>query len=232
MGEPSGLTIFGEEEIKEEQEKEDGEIQDMEMSPPPELPTLPKKMSVDFPGINAAIPANADKRLWAPTSSNADSFDYRSNRSFDYPSDSTGRDQFRESRWSRDSGDDGPPGVNTSVYSYSSWHASYNPTDSFQSPRGDGHLSRSSSYERSEKDRSSGHHDNALSPRRDSHLSRSSSFERSEKSRSSRHHENASRSLHSTSDDLRKYGDDRNRYTESSSRHGHSEGRDSRHRRS
>ncbi|CAM8997933.1 unnamed protein product [Rhodiola kirilowii] len=266
-GEPSGITIFGEEENKVlEEEKEDGEIQDMEqdmeLSPPPELPKLPKKMSVDFPGINTPIPANADKRLWAPASSTTDSFSYRSSRRFDYPSVSISRDHFRESRWSRDSRDDGPPGVESrwsrdsrddgppgvesrwsrdsrddgplgvesrwsrdsrddgppgvgaSVYSYSSRYASYNPTDSFQSPRRESHHSRSSSFERSERDRTSPtHHENAHA--HESYHSQSY----------------GSRSSRSVYDDLRKYAEGRDPYSENSAPLGHREGRENRHRR-
>ncbi|KAF2313749.1 hypothetical protein GH714_013138 [Hevea brasiliensis] len=54
---PSGITIFADEDVKEEQE--DGEIIETD------CPDPPKKMAVEFPGINAPIPENADERLWA-----------------------------------------------------------------------------------------------------------------------------------------------------------------------
>lgn len=66
----SGITIFDEEETKppEEEEKEEGEVkaEDGEIlevaassSEPPQM-----KMTVEFPGINAPIPENADVWLW------------------------------------------------------------------------------------------------------------------------------------------------------------------------
>uniref|UniRef100_A0A7N0UHX3 CCHC-type domain-containing protein n=1 Tax=Kalanchoe fedtschenkoi TaxID=63787 RepID=A0A7N0UHX3_KALFE len=208
-GEPSGLAIFGEEETKEEEEKEDGEIQDMELSPLPELTTLPKKMSVDFPGINAPIPADADERLWDPVKSNTDSYGYQSSRRFVIPSDSISRDQFRESRWARDLRDDCPPGVSTSNYSYSSRYASYGPTDSFESPRRDAHPSRSTGSERSERE--------GRSPRQQRNVVAHVSYD-------SQNH--PSRPV---SDDLKKYGDGRDPYSENLARHGYREGRESRH---
>ncbi|KAL0377832.1 UNVERIFIED_CONTAM: Zinc finger CCHC domain-containing protein 8 [Sesamum radiatum] len=57
---PSGITIFGDETNHEE--GEEGEILDSYTEPP-------RKMTVEFPGINAPIPENADERLWAPVSS-------------------------------------------------------------------------------------------------------------------------------------------------------------------
>ncbi|KAH0897196.1 hypothetical protein HID58_046764 [Brassica napus] len=65
----SGITIFDEEETEpEEEEKEEGEVkaEDGEIlevaassSEPPQM-----KMTVEFPGINAPIPENADVWLW------------------------------------------------------------------------------------------------------------------------------------------------------------------------
>ncbi|CBI16864.3 unnamed protein product, partial [Vitis vinifera] len=54
---PSGITIYADEEVKDEQE--DGEILETEYLEPQ------RKMSVEFPGINAPIPKNADERRWA-----------------------------------------------------------------------------------------------------------------------------------------------------------------------
>ncbi|XP_074271753.1 uncharacterized protein LOC141595676 isoform X2 [Silene latifolia] len=53
---PSGITIFSSEEVKDD--KEDGEIE-------AELDDTPKKMSVNYPGVNAPIPKNADEKDWA-----------------------------------------------------------------------------------------------------------------------------------------------------------------------
>ncbi|XP_019093174.1 PREDICTED: uncharacterized protein LOC104750515 isoform X2 [Camelina sativa] len=87
----SGITIFGEEETKKEEEEvkiEDGEI--LENANPPE----PRKiMTVGFPGINAPIPENADSWLWEQRNNTAHSYYHDHRRPQDY------RDQT------------GPPGV-------------------------------------------------------------------------------------------------------------------------
>ena len=76
---PSGIIIFADEEIKEE--KGDGEILETE------CPELPKKMSVEFPGINAPIPENADERRWAARLSSSNSSRNQSNRKSNYPTE-------------------------------------------------------------------------------------------------------------------------------------------------
>ncbi|CAH8326820.1 unnamed protein product [Eruca vesicaria subsp. sativa] len=57
----SGITIFGDnmEETREEIESEDGEILEKANPPEPQM-----KMTVEFPGINAPLPENADEWLW------------------------------------------------------------------------------------------------------------------------------------------------------------------------
>lgn len=55
---PSGITIFAYEEIGEQDE---GNLKSEDKKPF-------KKMTVDFPGINALIPENADQRKWAAIS--------------------------------------------------------------------------------------------------------------------------------------------------------------------
>ncbi|XP_024010806.1 zinc finger CCHC domain-containing protein 8 isoform X2 [Eutrema salsugineum] len=58
----SGITIFGEEETKAQEEEvktEDGEILETESPQEPQM-----KKTVEFPGINAPIPENADVWLW------------------------------------------------------------------------------------------------------------------------------------------------------------------------
>lgn len=55
---PSGITIFTGEEKKEEKENNGKALET-------DCPKRPKKMSVQFPGINALIPKNADERKWA-----------------------------------------------------------------------------------------------------------------------------------------------------------------------
>ncbi|VVB09168.1 unnamed protein product [Arabis nemorensis] len=95
----SGITIFGEEkeETREEIESEDGEILEKVTPPEPQM-----KMTVEFPGINAPLPENADEWLWEAAPS------YRSSRS-------NGRWQQRTSR-GHDYRDDGPLGVESSSY--------------------------------------------------------------------------------------------------------------------
>lgn len=74
---PSGITIFGDGEMK--LEYEDGELPEQGEPSPPR-----KRMTVEFPGINAPIPENGDRWLWgsAPPQSSgrhysSDSRDYR-----------------------------------------------------------------------------------------------------------------------------------------------------------
>ncbi|CAN6273091.1 unnamed protein product [Urochloa humidicola] len=74
---PSGITIFGDGEVK--LEYEEGELPEQGEASPPR-----KRMTVEFPGINAPIPENGDHWLWgsAPPQSSSrhqssDSRDYR-----------------------------------------------------------------------------------------------------------------------------------------------------------
>uniref|UniRef100_A0A0E0A9Y9 CCHC-type domain-containing protein n=1 Tax=Oryza glumipatula TaxID=40148 RepID=A0A0E0A9Y9_9ORYZ len=57
---PSGITIFGDEDPKEEYEE--GELPDQGEPSPPR-----KKKTVEFPGINGPIPENGDRWLWDST---------------------------------------------------------------------------------------------------------------------------------------------------------------------
>ncbi|KAL1291822.1 hypothetical protein HN51_060328 [Arachis hypogaea] len=133
--EPSGITIYTDREIAEQ---EDGEIVEVDYSKPK------RKMTIEFPGINAPIPKNADDKLWAAGPSGSDTSNssrthHRSNYSSDYGS----RGYFREQRSSGDFRDDGPPG--------DPGYGSY--THSFH-PRYGGHdsLARSPSMSRSYSD--------------------------------------------------------------------------------
>ncbi|XP_022962082.1 uncharacterized protein LOC111462629 isoform X2 [Cucurbita moschata] len=102
---PSGITIFADEETDE---KEDGEITETEYSNPR------KKMSVEFPGINAPIPENADERLWAAEPSSSGLPRNWSNQRLNHHTDYDGRgNDHSQPRWSRDYRDDGPPGVDS-----------------------------------------------------------------------------------------------------------------------
>ncbi|KAL0731154.1 hypothetical protein Bca4012_027248 [Brassica carinata] len=73
----SGITIFDEEETKpdEEQEEEvkaeDGEILEVASSSEPQM-----KMTVEFPGINAPIPENADVWLWQQRKNTAQGYSH------------------------------------------------------------------------------------------------------------------------------------------------------------
>ncbi|XP_047066359.1 uncharacterized protein LOC124674362 [Lolium rigidum] len=90
---PSGITIFGDGEAKAEHEE--GELPEQgEPSPPL------KKMTVEFPGINAPVPENGDPWLWGSTP----------------PQSSSGRHHHPSS----DSRDRGPPGAEH--YSSSRYH--------------------------------------------------------------------------------------------------------------
>lgn len=81
---PSGITIFGDGEVK--LEYEEGELSEQGEASSPK-----KKMTVEFPGINAPIPENGDQWLWGST-----------------PPQSSGRHHSLDSR---DFHDRGPPGA-------------------------------------------------------------------------------------------------------------------------
>lgn len=136
---PSGITIYGEEEIREQ---EDGEIVEADYS------KSERKMTVKFPGINAPIPENADERLWAAGPSGSDTFRNRpQHRSSNYSTDHVSRGPYRERRSSLDLRDDGPPGdpgYGSSTYSF---HPRYGKYD-------DDYNTGSPSYGRSLSDRS------------------------------------------------------------------------------
>ncbi|XP_021888017.1 zinc finger CCHC domain-containing protein 8-like isoform X2 [Carica papaya] len=136
---PSGITIYVDGEVKEE--CEDGEIVEREH------PELERKMTVEFPGINAPIPENADERLWAPGPSGSDPSRNRSHHRLNSSSEASSREHHHERRWSGDYRDEGPPGVDPihspsrSSYppryhgGYDSGYSSYSPRDNFPRPR-------------------------------------------------------------------------------------------------
>ncbi|XP_051117637.1 uncharacterized protein LOC127242217 [Andrographis paniculata] len=113
---PSGLTIFGEEDTKEE--GEEGEILDVGLP-------KPSKMSVKFPGINAPIPENADERLWASPSP-FNSHQHRDDPKWRYnhhPTEHLTRWRHSEHRWSSKGLDDeGPPGCEPGTSPSLSYH--------------------------------------------------------------------------------------------------------------
>ncbi|CAA0828349.1 Unknown protein [Striga hermonthica] len=97
---PSGIKIFGEETNENEDEK---------LGVGPIEPS--KKKAVEFPGINAPIPENADKWLWAQNPMNSSNIsEHRSQRRHNNPSPYENLNR-NERRWSKDYlDDDGPPG--------------------------------------------------------------------------------------------------------------------------
>ncbi|XP_057490219.1 uncharacterized protein LOC130776144 isoform X2 [Actinidia eriantha] len=140
---PSGITIFGDEEIKVE--TEDGEILDTNYPEPPEPP---KKMSVEFPGINAPIPENADERRWTTWPSSSDSSRSRPHKKFN-KSELKTKVQYHEQRWSSDFRDEWPSGSARNLSSYSQRNDSYDASYRSQSARGNISGPRSPSLGRS-----------------------------------------------------------------------------------
>ncbi|GMJ11247.1 hypothetical protein like AT5G38600 [Hibiscus trionum] len=125
--EPSGITIYAD---AESDGHEDGEIAEMVQQPEPRM-----KMTVEFPGINAPIPAEADEKLWAPGSSSSESLRSRS-QSHHRSNHSEPGSRGLERRYYSDYEDEGPPGVDTRVSSsYPPRYGDYDSAYSFQSPR-------------------------------------------------------------------------------------------------
>ncbi|GMN57029.1 hypothetical protein TIFTF001_026138 [Ficus carica] len=100
---PSGITIYADGEVKAEQE--DGEIVETDNREPR------RKKTVEFPGINGPIPENADERFWTVAPSSSDIHRNRPLRRSNHSTEPTSRSHHREERWSIESRDDGPPGV-------------------------------------------------------------------------------------------------------------------------
>ncbi|KAM5581016.1 hypothetical protein ABKV19_010297 [Rosa sericea] len=146
---PSGIIIHGGEETKVEQE--DGEIIETDHPEPPEPQ---RKMTVEFPGVNAPIPENADERLWAPGPSLSDPSRNRSHNRSNHYSEPVSRGHYREQRWSRDYRDDGPPGVDPG-YGPSSYPPRYGSHDYSYNSRSSSNASapRSPTLGRSQTDR-------------------------------------------------------------------------------
>ncbi|KAK2998616.1 hypothetical protein RJ639_024617, partial [Escallonia herrerae] len=167
---PSGITIFADEEIKED--TEDGEILDTDHSDlsrtrSVEFPGIngqmpeiaierrwtepPRKRSVEFPGINGPIPENADERRWADPSRN------QSHRRYNHSSESLRKEHYHEERWSRDYRDDGPPGcdpgTSPSMSTYSPRYGSHDSSYISYSPRENIPIPGSPSFGRSFSDR-------------------------------------------------------------------------------
>ncbi|KAL0540620.1 hypothetical protein IC582_020629 [Cucumis melo] len=160
---PSGITIYADEKTDEQ---EDGEITEAEYRKPQ------KKMSVEFPGINAPIPENADERLWAPEPSSSGLPRNRSNQRLNhYPEYDTRGNDHHQQRWSRDYRDDRPPGVDSikSPPSFTPRYGGHDFSYDSQTPRGSFSTSRSPNLGRPHSDRG------RRSPHRDDDYSRYSS---------------------------------------------------------
>ncbi|XP_009357020.2 uncharacterized protein LOC103947788 [Pyrus x bretschneideri] len=142
---PSGIIIYADGEIKEEQE--DGEIVQTDYADPE------RKKTVEFPGVNAPIPENADERLWAPGHSIGDLSRNRSHSRISHHSEPVSRGHHREQRWSRDYRDDGPPGVEPG-FAPSSYPPRYGSYDyGYNSHSSSASAPRSPTFGRSQSDR-------------------------------------------------------------------------------
>ncbi|KAJ7971186.1 Zinc finger CCHC domain-containing protein 8 [Quillaja saponaria] len=165
---PSGITIYADGDITEEQE--DGEIIETD------YPKPKRKMTVEFPGMNAPIPENSDKRLWAPGTSSLDlsrnrlhrrlntypehvkrgnHHEQRRSRDFrDEDPENVSRGHHHEQRRSRDFRDDGPPGDPGYSSLMSSFHPRYGSDDSsYSNTKGNISVPRSPILGRSQSSR-------------------------------------------------------------------------------
>ncbi|XP_047959582.1 zinc finger CCHC domain-containing protein 8 [Salvia hispanica] len=153
---PSGITIFGDDTYKDE--NEEGEILDASYAEPL------RKMTVEFPGLNAPVPENADERLWASderlwasNSLSSNPSRYSSHQRYNQPSETSSRGYYSEQRRSRDWDDEGPPGcepgtspsLSNHFHRYGDLDSGYKP----HSPRDSPSTTWSSSYARSLSDR-------------------------------------------------------------------------------
>lgn len=121
---PSGITIYADEETKEEYE--DGELPERSEPEPPQ-----RKMTVKFPGINAPILENADHHRWAAPSAGSGSNAVRNrvHHRLDHSSDHHGWN-FQEQRWPSDLRVNGAPDtehvLSSSYPGYSPRYSPYN----------------------------------------------------------------------------------------------------------
>ncbi|KAI3976868.1 hypothetical protein MKX01_008726 [Papaver californicum] len=100
----SGIKIYLDEKTRVDQE--DGELSETDE---PEQPEQKKKMSVEFPGINAPIPENADERQWASLQAvpSIDPYRHRFNPSPSHSLEANHRGHYSDQRRPRDYRDDG-----------------------------------------------------------------------------------------------------------------------------
>ncbi|CAL9753808.1 unnamed protein product [Musa acuminata subsp. burmannicoides] len=115
---PSGITIYADEETKEEYE--DGELPERSEPEPPQ-----RKMTVKFPGINAPLLENADHHRWAAPSTGSGSNPVRNrvHHRLDHSSDHHGWN-FQEQRWPSDLRVNGAPDTE---HVFSSSYPGYSP---------------------------------------------------------------------------------------------------------
>ncbi|XVF63182.1 hypothetical protein PTKIN_Ptkin09bG0067600 [Pterospermum kingtungense] len=145
---PSGITIYGDGETNEGQE--DGEIAEM-VPPEPQ-----KKMTIEFPGINAPIPVGADEKLWVPGPSSSELSRSRSHHRLNHSFEPSSRGLHHEQRYYGDFEDEGPPGVDSRFSSsYPPRYGNYDSPHSFHSPRDPIPRPRSPAWGRSYSDRGS-----------------------------------------------------------------------------
>lgn len=141
---PSGITIFADDIIEEDHE--DGEIPEAKYDPfEIDPPAKRRKKTIEFPGINAPIPTEANKKRWArPASPNSDPPRSKSPQRSDIYSDRASRGYHHERRFREypDYPDEGPPGVDP-VFSLPSSYP----------PRYGRYMERSPTLTRSESDR-------------------------------------------------------------------------------
>lgn len=148
--EPSGLTIFGSEESRDE--TEEGEILEVSCS------AASKKKSVEFPGVNAPIPENADEERWIARSSDSQFSRNHSSSRYNRPAEPINRGHYHDQRWTRDFDGDEPllPGCEPDTpypSRYSHRYGGFESDYTYHSPR-DNHMTpRSSSFGRSISDR-------------------------------------------------------------------------------
>ncbi|XP_022735313.1 zinc finger CCHC domain-containing protein 8-like [Durio zibethinus] len=102
---PSGITIYADGETNEGWG--DGEIAEMVH------PERQMKMTVEFPGINAPIPVEADEKLWSPGPSSSESSRNRLHNRLNHSSEPGSRELHHEQRYFGDFKDEGPPGVDS-----------------------------------------------------------------------------------------------------------------------
>ncbi|GAA0174850.1 RNA metabolism protein [Lithospermum erythrorhizon] len=142
LNQPSGITIFADEE-KIQRETEEGEILEVGYPEPPKKmsPETPRKTNVEFPGVNAPIPENADRRRWEAGSSSSNFSRSHSHRRYDLSADSFSRGHYYGSDDRHgDYQDDAPPGTDSrsSSYRYGSYgssYPSYSPTSNYSGRR-------------------------------------------------------------------------------------------------